>query len=89
MPSSQDNIFADSEGDRWFDRNNARSEKFDPQVDPVCKLIELYSLKPRTVIEVGAAVEEIFRSIAMAVERGTVEQQLRGPVAQNSFQRLT
>ncbi len=36
-----------------------------------------------------AAVDGTFRSLAMAVERGTVEQQLRGPVAQNSFQRLT
>ncbi len=36
-----------------------------------------------------AAVDETFRSLAMAIERGTVEQQLRGPVAQNSFQRLT
>ncbi len=36
-----------------------------------------------------AAVEETFRSLAMAIEKGTVEQQLLGPIAQNSFQRLT
>lgn len=55
MRSSQDKIFADSEGDRWFNRNNPQSDKFDPRVDPVCKLIDLYSLKPCNVIEIGAA----------------------------------
>ena len=55
MPPSQDKIFADFEGDRWFARNNPQLEKFDPRVDPVCRLIELYGLKPRKVIEVGAA----------------------------------
>ena len=75
MPSSQDNIFADFEGDRWFDRNNPRAEKFDPQVDPVCKLIELYSLKPRKVIDVGAAngvrleaIRERYQSNVFAVD---------------------
>ena len=55
MPTSQDQIFADFEGDRWFARNNPRPEKFDPATDPVCRLIDLYHLKPRNVIEVGAA----------------------------------
>jgi len=36
-----------------------------------------------------AAAEETFRNLAMAIEKGTVEQQLLGPIAQNSFQRLT
>ncbi len=75
MPSSQDKIFADSEGDRWFDRNNPQLEKFDPQVDPVCRLIELYSLKPRKVIQVGAAngfrletIRERYQSDVFAVD---------------------
>ncbi len=75
MPSSQDKIFADSEGDRWFDRNNPRSKKFDPQADPVCRLIDLYSLKPRKVIEVGAAngvrleaIRERYQSKVFAVD---------------------
>ncbi len=35
------------------------------------------------------AVEETFQSLARAVENGMVERQLRGPVAQYGFQRLT
>ena len=102
MPYSQDKIFADSEGDRWFNRNNPQSDKFDPRVDPVCKLIELYSLKPCNVIEVGAAngvrleaIRELYqaevasRCLGMAIGSDTEDRQLRGPVAQNSFQRLT
>jgi len=102
MPSSQDTIFANSEGDRWSNRNDLQSERYDPRVDPVCDLIELYSLKPRKVIEVGAAIvvrleaireryqaEVASRCLGMAIGSDTVDRQLRGPVAQNSFQRLT
>ena len=35
------------------------------------------------------SVEETFRYLAIAIERDTVEQELRGPVAHNGFQRLT
>ena len=34
------------------------------------------------------AVEEIFQSLAAAIERKSVEQELRGPVAHSGFQRL-
>jgi len=36
-----------------------------------------------------AVVEETFRSLAKAIENGTVERQLRGPVAHSGFRRLT
>jgi glutamate-1-semialdehyde 2,1-aminomutase len=35
------------------------------------------------------AVEETFRSLSVAIKNGAVERELRGPVAQSSFQRLT
>jgi trans-aconitate methyltransferase len=55
MTSSQHNTFADTERDRWFAPNNSQLEEFDPRVDPVCKLFELYSLKPQKAIVIGAA----------------------------------
>jgi SAM-dependent methyltransferase len=55
MPLNQTKIFADFEGDRWFGRNRKALEDFDPEVDPPLRVMELYHLKPRTVLEIGAA----------------------------------
>src|SRR3990170_3003377 len=55
MRASQDGIFAEFEGDRWFGRNREALERFDPQDDPPLRLMDLYGLRPRRVLEVGAA----------------------------------
>jgi SAM-dependent methyltransferase len=55
MPSSQDQIFAAFEGDRWFRRNKDALERFDPEADLPLKLMELYHLRPSSVLEIGAA----------------------------------
>ncbi len=52
---NQDDIFAEFEGDRWFERNRPALQGFVPQKDLPLKLIEVYNLKPRKVLEVGGA----------------------------------
>jgi len=54
MPD-QDHIFAETEGDRWFDRNHLLLQAADWATDPCLKVIALYELKPQSVLEVGAA----------------------------------
>jgi ubiquinone/menaquinone biosynthesis C-methylase UbiE len=51
---SQDRIFLQSEGDQWFLRNRGALSQ-DARMDPVLSLLELYGLKPNSVLEVGAA----------------------------------
>jgi len=51
----QDQIFATFEGDRCFERNKDALERFDPEADFPLKLMQLYRLRPRNVLEVGAA----------------------------------
>ena len=55
MQLSQDEVFAAFEGDNWFERNKAGLERFDLEADFPLKLMELYRLRPRSVLEVGAA----------------------------------
>lgn len=55
MRSSQEQIFAAFEGDQWFKRNKDGLERFDPAADFSLKVMELYRLHPRRVLEVGAA----------------------------------
>jgi len=55
MQSNQDQVFADFEGDKWFERNMDALERFDPEADFPLRLIELYYLRPGSVLEVGAA----------------------------------
>ena len=52
---SQDSVFLESEGDRWFERNCQALEGFDPTVDLAFRLLDLYELKPQSVLEIGAA----------------------------------
>ncbi len=51
----QDEIFAAFEGDKWFERNKAALEQFDPKADFPLALMEMYRLRPRAVLELGAA----------------------------------
>lgn len=51
----QDAIFLQSEGDRWFARNRDHLERFDPAGDLPMKLVDLYGIRPRNVLEIGAA----------------------------------
>ncbi len=51
----QDKIFISSEGDRWFERNREVLGAFQLEDDLALKLIELYDLRPRAVLEIGAA----------------------------------
>lgn len=53
--SRQDEIFTAFEGNKWFERNKAALGQFDPTTDFPIKLMELYRLQPRAVLEVGAA----------------------------------
>ena len=55
MQSSQDQIFVAFEGDKWFERNRDALERFDPESDFPLRLVELYHLRPYSVLEVGAA----------------------------------
>lgn len=68
MGSSQDQIFASFEGDKWFERNKSALEHFDPTVDLPFKIMELYQLQPRKVLEIGAA--NGFRLAAIAERYG-------------------
>ncbi len=52
---AQDNIFARSEGDRWFERNRGALQTFNPADDMPLKLMEFYELRPRCALEIGAA----------------------------------
>lgn len=48
-------MFAATEGDRWFQRNKAALLAFDPDADLPMRLMTLYALRPRAVLEIGAA----------------------------------
>ena len=51
----QDNLFMESEGDHWFERNRSALYGFDAAADWPLKLIDLYALRPESVLEIGAA----------------------------------
>jgi SAM-dependent methyltransferase len=52
---NQDRLFFEREGDRWFERNRSALDAFDAAADLPSRLIELYGLRPRSVLEIGAA----------------------------------
>jgi SAM-dependent methyltransferase len=52
---NQDNLFAASEADRYFDRNKSALREVDWSADPPLRLMELYRLQPRSALEIGAA----------------------------------
>ncbi|MBV8756670.1 MAG: class I SAM-dependent methyltransferase [Deltaproteobacteria bacterium] len=53
MPT-QDEIFTASEADRWFERNKHVLGEL-PADDIPARLVELYRLRPRSILEIGAA----------------------------------
>ena len=53
--ADHEQIFGESEGDRWFKRSRLSLGQFDAGKDWPLKLIELYNLRPRKVLEVGGA----------------------------------
>src|SRR5262249_27302295 len=55
MSPSQDDIFVKSEGDRWYARNKGVLDSFDPQHDVPMRLMEMYGLRPSSVLEVGSS----------------------------------
>src|SRR5690242_17464999 len=72
---NQDRLFAESEGDNWFLRNRASLARFAADSDFILRMIELYGLTPRRVLEVGAAngfrlaaIRERYGSEVVAVE---------------------
>jgi hypothetical protein len=75
MVHSQDQIFSTFEGNRWFQRNSAALQNFDSQSDLPLQLMDLYGLRPRKVLEIGAAngfrlavVHDRYESEVTAVE---------------------
>jgi ubiquinone/menaquinone biosynthesis C-methylase UbiE len=72
---NQDDLFAASEADRYFDRNKSVMHGVDWSADLPLRLIALYQLEPRNVLEVGAAngfrvaaIAERYGAKAVAVE---------------------
>lgn len=53
--TDQARIFAEGEADRWFERNREVLRPVTGETDLPLRLIELYGLRPRSVIEIGAA----------------------------------
>ena len=75
MLADQAKVFAESEGDRWFQRNKGGLDPRDLKGDMPLRLMTLYSLRPTTVLEIGAsngyrlaAIAERFGARAIAVE---------------------
>jgi SAM-dependent methyltransferase len=66
--ANQDDLFAVSEADRYFDRNESAMHAVDWSADLPLRLISLYQLQPRQVLEVGAA--NGFRVAAIAQRYG-------------------
>jgi SAM-dependent methyltransferase len=87
MHSSQEQIFATFESNRWFTRNREALGRFDPAADLPLKLVETYRLRPRSVLEVGAAngvrlaaISQHYNARVVAVEP-SVEAILDGQVS--------
>jgi ubiquinone/menaquinone biosynthesis C-methylase UbiE len=52
---SQEELFVSLEGDRWFERNRPALLNVDFEHDVPTMLFEMYHLRPRAVLEIGAA----------------------------------
>ncbi len=73
--ADQGNVFIRSEADRYFERNKSALTSADWSLDLPLRLIDLYKLQPRSVVEVGAAngfrvatIAERFGARVVAVE---------------------
>ncbi len=56
MSIDQDQIFAASEADAWFERNKSALAAFRPEDDLPLRALDLYGVRPKRVVEVGASV---------------------------------
>jgi len=65
---SQDDLFAASEGNRYFLRNQEAYNAFNPGQDPPIRLLELYQVRPKNALEVGCSSG--FRLAAIAERYG-------------------
>jgi SAM-dependent methyltransferase len=65
---TQDKIFAAFEGNRWFARNKAALQHYESEADMPLRLLALYDLSPKRVLEVGAA--NGFRLATLATRYG-------------------
>ncbi len=54
-PTNQDQLFAAFEGNNWFRRNRKVLKRLDSETDLPWKLLEMYEIWPRKVLEIGAA----------------------------------
>ena len=74
MPITQDDIFFESEGNGWYQRNKSALAN-EVKQDEVMYLLEEYSLKPERVLELGcsngwrlAKIEQKYKSHCVGVE---------------------
>jgi len=72
---NQDQIFEGYEGDNWFKRNYGALDTFNPEKDLPLKLMNLYHIRPKTALEIGAAngfrlavISERYRTSTVGVE---------------------
>jgi ubiquinone/menaquinone biosynthesis C-methylase UbiE len=55
MSRTQTDVFVESEGNRWFERNQKALEAYTPERDPIAQVMQLYSIRPTRLLELGAA----------------------------------
>ncbi len=55
MPTFEASIFADGEGNAWFERNRERILAFDPASDMPLRMLRIYDAKPRRALAIGAS----------------------------------
>lgn len=53
--AEQDRVFAQGEGNAWWQRNKEALLEWDPQADRCLQLLEQFGVEPRSVLEIGAA----------------------------------
>jgi hypothetical protein len=51
----QDEIFFNSEGDRWFRRNESELGLIEPENDAVLRILQFYNISTHRVLEVGGS----------------------------------
>jgi len=52
---TQDEIFSNEEGDRWYKRNRSHLELSDMEKDHVYRMLQIYHIAPKHVLEVGSS----------------------------------
>src|SRR5262249_7393057 len=55
MTTTQDAVFVAAEADRWFTRNREALNGLDLDRDPPLRLVSLYRLAAKNVLEIGAS----------------------------------